>query len=658
MNIRHHNNIMILPSRAASRSLQAARLLHRSTFAADKVELQTWSSWSPNPRCRHHMCSPASVRDNCSRSPQLPRMIPSVSHSSLGKPENNNFVEFAKRNHSNNEHQQNQSYGVSNFTKMLQYQDFPRTSRRGDSTIRGNDNDAARRRDTRPYQRDDVPTQTITTAETKLNANINSINDYAYRSKNRERTISHERPRWRSRKAPTLPKISANSKVSTSEWIQISGTPPMSKLSDLFPCLNQIIDYELQKGIIDLDALQDETYFDSRARANALNAIGALDTLYPTRRIDNGSSDIPLWSPYSSDHPHSLGDACPMILEARIQLSYRARPMGWFLRLPNRSVVHAVLNHVRRGRQKKWYSPNEDSNLKQQKREWREGLWKGVYADYESVAEKKDVQVAIEHEESDEKELMWVDGEWGKELKDDLLFECASEGGIEVVRTPKSVEPQNDVDSYVQRYSQSHPYPTQLTTQSAGQTSPYQIMKSGSTILSIREFSPYPTDIASFRNEYLPWEQHAFHLCPHLNLSDSVVRVETSDLTANEADIQFFFRGYDLKCIPVPEEKTTSVPALLSCFTDFPQSIGWNIKSDGNVNMLVEGIHAPQYNHPSDRKRGSTIRANRHTFLVRFASPSDARMAVRDNDGKVQAGHRWSACQYPSSVLDNIDKVF
>jgi len=646
---------MILTSRAARRALQAA-LLHRSTLAAAKVELQACSSSSPNPRCRHHTCSlAASVarRDNCIRSPRLPRMIPSVSHSSLGKPEKNNFIEFAQRNHSNNEHQQIQSYGVSNFTKMLQYQDFPRTSRRGDSTTRGNGDDAARRRETHPYQRDDFPTQRIITVETKPHADINSIN-YAYRSKNCERTISHERHRWRSRKAPTLPKISANPKVSTSEWIQISGTPPMSKLSDLFPFLNQIIDHELQKGIIDLDALQDQTYFDSRARANALNEIGALDTLYPTRRNDNGSCVIPLWSPYSSDHPHSLGDAYPMILEARIQLSYRARPMGWFLKLPNRSVVHAVLNHVRRARQNKWYSPNEDSNLKQQKREWREGLWKGVYADYESVAEKKEVQVAIEHEEPDEKELMWVDSEWGKEPKNDLLFECASDGGNEVVRTPQAVEPQNDVDSYVQKYSQSHPYPTQLATQSARQTSPYQNMKCGSTILSIREFSPYPTDISSFRNEYLPWEQHAFHLCPHLNLSDSVVRVETSDLTANEADIQFFFRGYDLKCIPVPEEKTIYVPALPSCFTDFPQSIGWNIKSDGNVNMLVEGIHEPQYNHPSYRKRGSTIRANRHTFLVRFASPSDARMAVRDNDGKVHAGHRWSACQYPSSALDSI----
>ena len=628
-------------------------LLHRSTFAAAKVEMQAWSSSSPNPRCGHRICSlaaSAARRDSCSKSPQLPRMISSVSHSSLGKQEEDNFVESAQSYHSNSKHQKIQ---VSNFTKMLQYQDFPRTYRRGDSTIRGNDNDAARRCETSPYQRDDVPSQRISTVETKPHANKNSISDYPYRSKNRE-PISHERPRWRSRMAPTLPKIIANSKVSTSEWIQISGTPPMSKLSDLFPCLNQIIDYELKKGIIDLDALQDQTYFDSRARANALNEIGALDTLYTTRRINNGSSDIPLWSPYLSDHPHSLGDACPMILEARIQLSYRARPVGWFLKLTNRSVVHAVLNHVRHARKNKWYSPNEDSDLKQQRREWREGLWKGIYADYESVAEKKKVQVAIEHEEPDEKELMWIDSEWEKVPKNDLLCECASEGKHEVVQTPKAVESQNDVDSYVQRYSQSHPYPSQLTTQSAGQTSPYQVLKSGSTTLSVREFSPYPTDISSFSNKYLPWEQHVFHLCPHLNLSDSVVRVETSDLTANEADIQFFFRGYDLKCIPVPEEKTTSVPALPSCFTDFPQSIGWNIKSNGNVNMVVEGIHAPQYNHPSDRKRGSTIRANRHTFLVRFASPSDARMAVRDNDGKVHAGHRWSACQYPSSVVDNI----
>jgi hypothetical protein len=528
---------------------------------------------------------------------------------------------------------------------MLQYQDLHIKSRLGDSTLKENDTAAAQRRKIDPYQRDDFLPERVISAETKPHANMNSINDYTFRSKKHGGTIHHERHRWRSRKAPTVavPKNadSTNRKVSTSEWILISGTPPTSKLSDLFPCLDQIIDYELQKGIIDLDALQDPRNCDSHARANALNEVGALDTLYPKRRIDNGNSDIPLWSPYLSDH-QSVSDAHSMILEARIQLSYRARPMGWFLKLPNRSVVHAVLNHVRCAQQNIRYSPNEGGNLRQQRREWRQGLWKGVYADYESAAEKKEVQMVLELEENSGKELTWSDSS----------LESASEGGNEVMVTSETEESQDDLDSYIKRYLQAHPYPNQFSTQNAQQPSPYQNMKSGSTILGIREFSPYPTDISSFSKEYIPWEQHAFHLWPHLNLSDSVVRVETSDLATNEADVQFFFRGYDLRSVPV--EKTPSISVLPSCFTDFPKSIGWNAKSNNNVDLLVEGIHAPKYNPSSDRGRGNTIRASRHTFLVRFASPADARMAVRDSNGKLHDGHRWSVFQYPSSTLDNI----
>ena len=79
------------------------------------------------------------------------------------------------------------------------------------------------------------------------------------------------------------------------------------------------------------------------------------------------------------------------------------------------------------------------------------------------------------------------------------------------------------------------------------EASPYHLMKSGSKILSVREFSPHPLNVSSFskEKENLPWEQHAFSLSSHLKLSDSVVRVETSDLTAAEEDIQYYFREQD-----------------------------------------------------------------------------------------------------------------
>ena len=624
---------MIRPFPDASRALKAARLHHR---AGTKVELHALSSSLPKPRCSRPMCSFAATtsRDNLGRSHQFPRVLSSVADSLIFR---------SSRNLSNSEHHQTRSYGFSNFTNMLQYNDLCVKSPFGDSTRRRIDTDAAQRRKFDPYQRDDVASEGFIGAETKPHANMNSINDNAFRNKNHGRTVRHERHHWRSRKAPTVavPKnaVSTYCKVPTSGWILISGTPPTSKLSDLFPCLDQIIGYELQKGIIDLDALQDPRNCDSLARANALNEVGALDTLYPKRRIDNRNSDIPLWSPYSSD-PQSVNDAHPMILEARLQLSYRARPTGWFLKLPNRSVVHAVLNHVRCAKQNTRLSPNEDGYLKQQRKEWRQGLWEGVYADYERAAKKKEAQaVVLEREENSGEMLTWGESS----------LEGASEGGNEVTGTTQTEESKSDADSYIKRYSQSHPYPS--TTQSARQPSPYQIMKSGSTMLSVREFSPYPTDISSFSDEYIPWDQHAFHLCPHLNLSDSVVRVETSDLATNEEDVQFFFRGYDLRSVPL--EKTPSVSVLPSCFTDFPKSIGWNVRCNNNVDLLVEGIHSPKRNPLSNRGRGTTKRASRHTFLVRFASPAEARMAVRDTNGKFHDGHRWSVCQYPSSTLGN-----
>ena len=113
-----------------------------------------------------------------------------------------------------------------------------------------------------------------------------------------------------------------------------------------------------------------------------------------------------------------------------------------------------------------------------------------------------------------------------------------------------------------------------------------------------------------------------------------MVRVETSDLTATEEDIQYYFRGYDLMAI-----KEDTRPDVSSYFTNYTRSIGWNITSTGIVDLLtVEGKH-------TDRKHGT-----QRVFLVHFASSAEARMAIRDKDGKLEEGFGLSLTAYPNTI--------
>ena len=470
--------------------------------------------------------------------------------------------------------------------------------------------------------------------------------------RNQHRASIYERPRWRDNQKVTRsetrigPKKQIN--VASTEWIQVSSTPPMSKLSDLFPSLNQIIEFELQKGIIDLDVLERLKHDSGASHTAAFRALGELDasnSLYTTEKINDDNPNIPLWTPASSSNsPDAYPDNYPIVQEARIQLSYRAQPVGWFLRLPCRSVVNAVLNHVRLAN-KQLLNSVQLNNLKQDRKKWRECLWKGVYADYESLAEKKDMRSALDKEHHDEKELMWGYGKLGQDIEDNSVLESSVVGESDTATTFDDDRRNDEGNDYLQSYMQRHPFPSQLMNSSS-----YRPLKSGSTIVSVREFSPYLADVALSDKKHVPWEQHAFHLSPLLNISDSVVRVETSDLNVSEEDIQYLFRGYDLKSIPESTELTT----LPSGIDKIIESLGWNVQCNGNADMLVHGKHAP-YERGSERghTKGAPNRANRNTFLVRFSSPAEARMAVRDTNGQFirEYGERLQVTLFPSSGL-------
>jgi hypothetical protein len=110
-------------------------------------------------------------------------------------------------------------------------------------------------------------------------------------------------------------------KITSTEWIQVTQIPPLSTLDDLLPDIQRIITTELSMGIVDLDATEEMLKHED---------------------VKN-SPQLPLWKPDSSLSPH-------MVVEARLMLSTLKRQQGWYLKLANRSVVHALLSHLNEAR--------------------------------------------------------------------------------------------------------------------------------------------------------------------------------------------------------------------------------------------------------------------------------------------------------------------
>ena len=561
------------------------------------------------------------------------------------------------------------SFGVSNFRNFLQHQEFTspansksfkkkgRQNQRSNKAkeehgqIGGGGESSSKSPDIIDKQEHNDKGKKVGEIANQTNYNNNYPGKARYRSVDKSKQ-RHSWPRQQNRRESKSNKTHHMKKMpASSDWVLVSNVPPLSKLSDLSQNLTEIIEYELQKGIIDVDAVEslEKGSDEERTVSGALNEIGATKSLYATEPIAN--ENVPLWNDFSSS----------MILETRVHLSYRARPTGWFFRLPNRSVVHAVLNHIslaERHNKKHVYSVQKhDRQLRNERRRWKEGLWRGVQAEYgSSEANLQDTQ--MEEESQDERDSMWGDGLGDEEQEEDneVCADALDTGDSDEGAEGDNEDPQDDVDRYIQQYLESKPFPIPSPSSpdtTNDESSPYDLLKSGSTILDIQEFKP--TSELSDNTQDPSWEQHSFHMSQQLNLSDSVVRVETSNLRTNMHDIQFLFRGYDLESISSEEseDEVASSNTMPSAFGRIPKSLGWNINHKGNVDFLVYG---------SDRTKGRTIargnnsgehavnRAKWHAFLVRFSCPAEARMAVRDKQGFILKDHELSVAQYPRQL--------
>jgi len=116
--------------------------------------------------------------------------------------------------------------------------------------------------------------------------------------------------------------ITSPRKVISTEWVQVTNVSHLSTLDDLLPDIERIMTFELSMGIVDLDAAEK-----------------LMQNKDPDMIASDISPQLPLWEPHSSLLPH-------LVVEARVKLSTLKRLQGWYLKFPNRSVVHALMSHL------------------------------------------------------------------------------------------------------------------------------------------------------------------------------------------------------------------------------------------------------------------------------------------------------------------------
>jgi len=447
--------------------------------------------------------------------------------------------------------------------------------------------------------------------------------------------------------------------VPTSDWLLVTNIPMMSQLSDILPGLTNIVEFELQKGIIDLDALEGAWTPDHKNRERGENPLWKPPVSIPTFASVSNDATLP---------PH-------MVLEARIHLSYRARPVGWFLRFPNRSVVSAILNHLEKANlyhfersiitKRSGEKVRLEKHLKQRRYHWRDRLWKEVLGTVGHEADGKDAR--------------------GKGYELELL-----EGGQGTIKTMGEDEVSDDeenstiVDGCEYSLSSGRSLPSHLMNpilRKDDDREGYHLLTCGMETLNVREFKPrefddtMPSDEEN-DNEDNSWAQHFFHLGPSLDLSDSVIRVEIDGRDKPSIDeIKYFFRAYDMKGIYRVETTsddnaenlaTTCVPNI---YAESAESIGWTLPSkvaDGeflppqsNVDFLIHGFGHMKFDERGDNVNShpllsaSAKRPYKSSFLVRLDSPAEARMAVREKLGAEFMGSRMMISQFPRQDLSS-----
>lgn len=117
--------------------------------------------------------------------------------------------------------------------------------------------------------------------------------------------------------------------IPTSTWVKIEGISPISTLEAMLTSVTTVLDEEERRGMIDLDAIWKD--------GQSIPFL-APNTIPKPEQKESSSDNI---------SGKTLGNSEKWVRQAWLILSPFGRPVGWYMRFDNRSVVYALLKHAK-----------------------------------------------------------------------------------------------------------------------------------------------------------------------------------------------------------------------------------------------------------------------------------------------------------------------
>ena len=145
--------------------------------------------------------------------------------------------------------------------------------------------------------------------------------------------------------------------IPTTDWIQITGTSPMSSLDAVLHCLTQAFLHQSSMttshhdgsgtgtgsgggGIVNLDAPISSLVLDHPSSSSS--SLSSLPLLDNPQFVDTHNTDPTIPSTTTTTTSTTIP---PWIKKALVMVSPYARPCGWKIQLHNRSLVYALLHY-------------------------------------------------------------------------------------------------------------------------------------------------------------------------------------------------------------------------------------------------------------------------------------------------------------------------
>jgi hypothetical protein len=153
--------------------------------------------------------------------------------------------------------------------------------------------------------------------------------------------------------------------IPRTSWIHVDRISPLSSLHALVASMNEYFDHIYDtNGILDLDAVWSPEILTDTNNQNDSGDSGFAFHASSTNNNNNNNNNnndninnnahgaFPLWSKHTHQHDNDNVVNRPLlpqsswIKKAYLILSPFARPSGWYVQLPNRSVVYALLTAI------------------------------------------------------------------------------------------------------------------------------------------------------------------------------------------------------------------------------------------------------------------------------------------------------------------------